>query len=469
MLSQTVFNTKIRSARVERKEKVLGYFLGPIGVSVLASILNSYLNVYYTDVLDLSNLWGGAFLTAFPLISKILGAAAFLFMARLVDRTRSPQGKARPWILFSAPVLLASMVMLFVIPGNEAFVQAIWIFVAYNLFYTVGYTAYSTSHTLLVPLATRREGERNALSLATNALNMVSGTFLAILFPCVLMPAMGTDQENWILVIVVITAVCCSLLLMEYYYTVERVTLEERAKEATTRVREKLSSMGGYLWQQLRLCVKSSQWNILMLYMIIYNLFNFLSSYSIFYYCNWVLGTYNDGITQALFYGLGNAPLGLGIFLCTPICRKLGRKNAMMYGYFLAAIGCLICYIRPQSLALVLTGQAIKAFGLIPSTFMVSTLLADALDDVERESGLRCDGFSSSAFQIISTITGGIALGIFNFMLARLDYQAPAQTAMLPVQNAGICDFFSFCALGAPMICYVALGMLLFWSGRKDS
>ena len=136
---------------------------------------------------------------------------------------------------------------------------------------------------------------------------------------------------------------------------------------------------------------------------------------------------------------------------------------------FLAAIGCLICYIRPQSLALVLTGQAIKAFGLIPSTFMVSTLLADALDDVERESGLRCDGFSSSAFQIISTITGGIALGIFNFMLARLDYQAPAQTAMLPVQNAGICDFFSFCALGAPMICYVALGMLLFWSGRKDS
>ena len=102
---------------------------------------------------------------------------------------------------------------------------------------------------------------------------------------------------------------------MEYYYTVERVTLEERAKEATTRVREKLSSMGGYLWQQLRLCVKSSQWNILMLYMIIYNLFNFLSSYSIFYYCNWVLGTYNDGITQALFYGLGNAPLGLGIFL----------------------------------------------------------------------------------------------------------------------------------------------------------
>ena len=83
MLSQTVFNTKIRSARVERKEKVLGYFLGPIGVSVLASILNSYLNVYYTDVLDLSNLWGGAFLTVFPLISKILGAAAFLFMARL--------------------------------------------------------------------------------------------------------------------------------------------------------------------------------------------------------------------------------------------------------------------------------------------------------------------------------------------------------------------------------------------------
>ena len=108
---------------------------------------------------------------------------------------------------------------------------------------------------------------------------------------------------------------------------------------------------------------QSSQWNILMLYMIIYNLFNFLSSYSIFYYCNWVLGTYNDRITQALFYGLGNAPLGLGIFSVPHLAESLEEKTLMMYGYFLAAIGCLICYIRPQSLALVLTGQAIKAFG----------------------------------------------------------------------------------------------------------
>lgn len=64
-----------------------------------------------------------------------------------------------------------------------------------------------------------------------------------------------------------------------------------------------------------------------MLYMIIYNLFNFLSSYSIFYYCNWVLGTYNDGITQALFYGLGNAPLGAWNFSLYPHLQKAWKKK----------------------------------------------------------------------------------------------------------------------------------------------
>ena len=141
----------------------------------------------------------------------------------------------------------------------------------------------------------------------------------------------------------------------------------------------------------------------------------------------------------------------------------------MMYGYFLAAIGCLICYIRPQSLALVLTGQAIKAFGLIPSTFMVSTLLADALDDVERESGLRCDGFSSSALSDYQYDHRGNRPWDFQFYAGPVGLSGAGTDGNATGTERGICDFFSFCALGAPMICYVALGMLLFWSGRKDS
>ncbi|MDE6104436.1 MAG: MFS transporter, partial [Clostridia bacterium] len=63
-----------------------------------------YLNVYYTDVLDISGLWGGVFIGAFPIVAKTLDVLTFIYMGFVVDRTRSRQGKARPWILFSAPL-----------------------------------------------------------------------------------------------------------------------------------------------------------------------------------------------------------------------------------------------------------------------------------------------------------------------------------------------------------------------------
>lgn len=459
ILSSPIFNSRIRSRQVTASEKWLGYFLGPISVSLMNGILSSYLNVYYTDVIDIASIWGGLFLSAFPIISKIIDAVTFIVMGRIVDRTVSRQGKARPWILFSSPVLILSMVLLFAVPAGNDWLRAVWIFVSYNLFYSVGYTAYSTSHTLLVPLSTRDEAQRSSLSLITNSLGMLSGTFLAILFPCFLVPAMGVSRSAWMAVIAVIVLVCCPLLLMEYFYTRERVT-EEAAQTAPLKS-EPASALS--LKEQLRCCLKSRSWIIVMVYMVVMQLFSALSSASIFYYCNWVLGSYNDGFTQALYYGLGNAPLGLGVFLCRPICKKLGRRNAMMYGFLLAASGCLLCVLNPLSLSLVLIGQLIKAVGLIPSAYMVTTLLADALDDVEVKSSKRCDGFSSSVFNIITTVSAGAALCLFNFFLTHLGYQAPAAD-YIPVQNGAVKGFFILCALGSQVVCYLILAALMFFS-----
>lgn len=79
-----------------------------------------------------------------------------------------------------------------------------------------------------------------------------------------------------------------------------------------------------------------------MVYLIVIQIVNALFSASTLYYCNWVLGSYNDGYTQALFYALGQAPLGVGLLLCTPICRKFGKRNAMMGGFVLSFAGAVI-------------------------------------------------------------------------------------------------------------------------------
>ena len=416
-------------------------------------ILSNYLNVYYTDVLDISGIWGGVFIGAFPMIAKLLDVLTFIYMGRVVDNTRSKQGKARPWIFLSAPLLVISMILLFIVPVGNENVTAVWIFLSYTLFYAVAYTMYGTAHTLLVPLATHNEEERSKLSQVANTPNMAAGSLIAILFPCIVVPMIGVDRSAWMRVMLAVAVVSFPMILVEYFFTRERVTEEkkEKAEKSETTIS---------LRQQFRCCLKSRNWVVLMVYLIILQLVNALFSAGTFYYCNWVLGSYNDGFTQALFYALGQAPLGIGILACTPVCKKFGKRNAMMGGFALSVAGVIICLFNPRNLVLVLTGQVIRTVGLIPSSFMVSSLLGDALDDVERVSGERCDGFSSSVYNCINTMAAGIALCIFNYGIVFLGYQAPTKTS-IPVQNGRVQAFLIFCVIGVQAIAYPVIFVLL--------
>ena len=99
LLNSRVFNTRVRSQNVSGGEKWLGYLIGPAGALLLNAVLGTYLNVYYTDVLRLTTVWGGVFLTIFPIISKIIDAITNVIMGYVIDRTKSKHGKARPWLL----------------------------------------------------------------------------------------------------------------------------------------------------------------------------------------------------------------------------------------------------------------------------------------------------------------------------------------------------------------------------------
>ena len=454
MLSSRIFHSRIKSDQITGKEKFFGYFLGPVGFSLMISFLGSYLNVYFTDVLSLGSIGNGIFLSTLPLVSTILTVFTTLRMGRLVDQTKSPQGKARPWILLSAPILILGYVLLFTSPDNNHLLTGAWIFLAYLLFYSIGNVSYNAGHSLMLPLSTANITKRSQLSPIVNAVGMVSGTMIAVIFPSMIIPRLGVNHSAWFTVAITIAIIALPLIFIEYYYTRERVS------ETTQKTYADPLSF----WKQLRLCFRSRQWLFYFLYILISQLLNLLSNASIFYYCNWVLGSYNDGITQVLFYAIGNAPLGIGVFLCQPLCRIFGRKRAMMYGFLLSAVGCILCLLNPTSLPLVLLGQFIKATGLIPSTFLVTTLLADALDDVERTTGRRLDGFSSSIFSIMGTLAGGAATAIFNFFLTRLGYIPPIATSTLgviPSQPASVQGFFIFCVLVAPLISSLLLAFLM--------
>ena len=104
LFDRPLLQSRITEENVQKKEKWLGYLIGPAGALLLNAVLGLYLMPYYTDVLNLLPLWGGLFLTIFPIISKVIDAITNILMGLIIDRTKTKEGKARPWLLLSAPL-----------------------------------------------------------------------------------------------------------------------------------------------------------------------------------------------------------------------------------------------------------------------------------------------------------------------------------------------------------------------------
>ncbi len=455
LLKSSLYHGKIIGDKVTARERWFGYLLGPAGALLLNAVLATYLNVYYTDVLGLTSLWGGAFLVIFPIASKIIDAFTNIIMGYIIDRTKSRHGKARPWILLSAPLLTIFGIMLFTVPQSNATVQVIWIILSYNLFFSFAYTMFNMSHNLMVPLSTRDSTQRGKLSVFNQiATIMMSGILVALVFPMIIMPIIGIDKGLWITVMSIISIIALPLTLLEYYFTKERVTEESAG-----------SNIGEipYL-KQLKAVFTNKYMIIIFSYFLIFTIGMSIKNLSLVYYCNYVLGTYNDGTTQMLVSMIGGIPMGIGIFAVWPLAKKFGKRNITMVGFVLYAIGSAICWIFPTDMAVVLVGQFIKNIGGLPCAYVFMALVADSLDDIEWRSGFRCDGVAMSIYNTIAVAIVGVCTGIFNGLLSASGYIAPFYNAageFIAVQPQGTKSMITFTFVGLETITSIILIALL--------
>ena len=417
LLDCKALQSRVRSEEVKPAEKWLGYLLGPAGALLLNAVLATYLNVYYTDVLKLTHVWGGAFLVIFPIVSKIIDSVTNVVMGYIIDRTHTKEGKARPWLLLSAPLLTVTGILLFTVPSGSETVQVIWVMVSYNLFYSFAYTIFNMSHNLMVPLSTRNITERGGLSVFNQiATIMMSGILVALVFPMVIMPMVGVDQGKWITLMSALSILALPLTLLEYYFTKERVTLEERSAGIEKTVP---------FAQQLKAIFTDKYMLLIYAYFLIYTAGTSIKNISLVYFCNYVLGTYNDGITQTMLSVIGGIPMGIGIFAVWPLAKKFGKRNVTLAGFILYAIGGAICWAFPTNMVIMLVGQFIKNVGGLPCAYVFMALFADVLDHLEWKTGFRSDGVAMSVYNIIAVAMVGICTGVFNGLLGHAGYIAP--------------------------------------------
>ena len=404
------WNSRITTANVTPKEMWLGYVIGPYGMLVVQSIVNSYYNQYMTDVLGFTAeraMWMASFMVLFPLLSKLFDAVTNIVMSKIIDSTVCRQGKVRPWLIMSIPLVVLSVVLLFWMPFSGPRAQAAWVCFSYVLYYCVSFTMWNMSKELTPALSTRNVQQRKNLATAAEITRNVGTGIVSILFPMILSAVCaamnGNDAQGYLLTMSLMSCIAIPLTFIQYFFTRERVTEERRGEvgltDAAARIEaeHRLVKPEATLREQLAVCIKDKYWIIFVATVFCFNILSNMRNISLIYYCGWVVRGNQYGARaaiQATFQMIALSPMGPGILLVLPMVKKLGRTKTIWMGSVLTVIGSVFAYAMAGNRMYIMIGTALAAIGNIAFSYLVMSYMGDVIDHVEWKTGTRCDGLT---------------------------------------------------------------------------
>ncbi|MCM1119766.1 MAG: MFS transporter [bacterium] len=475
--SSSKWDSRIKSQNTTRKELWLGYVLGIWGMAMTSSIVNSYFNQYLTDVIGFDSskgAWIASFMVLFPVLSKLIDAVTNLVMAKVIDSTTCRQGKVRPWLLISTPFVFVSVILLFWMPFTQPVHQAIWIMVAFNLYYSVSFTMWNMAKELTAPVSTRNVNQRKNLAVAARIVVNVGTGLVSILFPMILASVCkmvhGNNAQGYLLSMSIMALIGVCTTFVQYFYTRERVTEERRNQSGAAKEGENAGEIHKEegMWVQLKACLKSKYWILLVIIFLLTEIMTQIRNISLIYYSGWVVNgnAYgNVGAIQAKFQMIALSPMGPGILLMLPLTKKFGRTKTIWTTSILTIIGSITAFLSAGHGTMIYAGTALSAIGNISFSYMMLSFMGDVIDQVEWKTKVRADGITGGFVSAVMMFAVGIAQGIFNLGLMVSGYMQPQQIgmdgdiALYADQAASATNWINMAYQGS----YIIIGLLVFF------
>lgn len=399
------------------KEKV-GYSFGDFASSMFWKLFSMFLMIYYTDVVELSPASVG---TMF-LLTRLWDGLNDPIMGIIADRTSTPQGKFRPYLLWVAIPFAIMGVLTFTTPDFGPSGKLIYAYVTYTLMMVI-YTAINVPYSSLMGVMTSDSKERTSLASFRFIGAYSGGIFMTATVPYLLdyFRNNGSDEAQSYQYTVAIYAVIAAIFfLMTYKWTTERVKpLIEKSS-----VKKDLKDLA-----------KNGQWFIMLGAGIAVLIFNSLRDGSIMYYFKYFV---KDQVLP--FFGevqwdkLAGAYLTLwlvtnllGVLLAKPLSARFGKKNTFIGAMVVAAIFSIVFYwVDPNDVGIIFGLNVLIGLSAGIVLPLMWSMYADIADYSEWKTGRRATGLvfsSSSMSQKMGWTLGGAITG---WLLAAYGFEANA-------------------------------------------
>lgn len=414
------------NAKLSFLERV-AYGLGDYSGNLVYSAISAFLLMYYTNVLGVAAATAASIMA----ISKIFDGVSDLVMGRIVDKTKSKWGKARPWIFRMCFPLAICTVLMFSVPaGLAGSAQVAYMFLTYNLVSTIFYTGLNVPYATLQGLMTTNQYERGLLG-NFRMLLATAGTMTINTVVLKLCAAFGGgdqySQKGWTLTFVVLMIVFVLLNLVTFFFCKERVV--ENAATGTKDAKEPS------LLECLKSLVVNKYWILMVIFL--FSLYFMMSTFfgGAAYYAEYVLGDVN-------LYATISNPLSTAqivMMFATPfIMKKIGKRYTAMAGMAVAAIAFVLTAFAGTNVNMVIACNVLKgaAFGCGGATMF--GLLQDSITYGSWLTGVQAMGMGNAASSFCMKVGSGIGTAALGWILTAGSFDSnPTGEAALAAIKTG--------------------------------
>lgn len=436
----------INSQKISFREK-LGYGLGDTASHFAWDMAGMFLFFYFTDVYGISAAAAGTIM----MVARVWDAISDPLIGILADRTNTKQGKFRPYMLWFAIPLGATLVMLFTTPDFEEAGKIIYAASAYLLLSTF-YTAVNLPYSALSGVMTSDSGERTLLNqyrffLGFTGMFVVSFTmafknYLIVdkvfaYAESINLPEKGfalinahdwtgvklmdttntiasfitkSEQTAFQTIAIAMAILGSVLLLVSYLSTKERI---EPPKNQENNLIEDFKSVFGV-----------RAWLILFILGIVTFILISIQGAVINQYFKYFIGKENDA---TILYTATTLSLIFGVLLASPLTKRFEKRKVYLWCSAISGLLTVALYIPgPDDFYMLHTINVLSKVAIAPTIPLLWAMIADTADYSEWKNKRRATGLFFSATTFAQKMGGGLAVGIAGWMLTVAHYDGAA-------------------------------------------
>ncbi|RSX50180.1 glycoside-pentoside-hexuronide (GPH):cation symporter [Bifidobacterium callimiconis] len=430
------------------------YLLGLIGHDVFYFGFSLYLIKFITGPLFASGSKSYddhmvALISGIIIVVRIVELVLDPFLGTLIDNTRTPIGKFKPWIISGGLVGSISFVMLFTTFGGANINNPVLYVVLFTVFFLLmdcSYSLYDISMWSMIPaLSDTAEGRGTATAVGRLGAGVGQMIVTAMVIPSVLLGEgwFGSERHGWLFFAVLVFLFVASSVLLTSF-GIKEVESPLRAHAEKTKFKD-----------VFRIIFHNDQLAWLSVASLCYYFALALTAALMTYYFQYI---YGDAASYSMIFGPATLSAVVSIAFYPWLISKFERKPILFGALGVMLVSFVVFFLAPTSVVVIVVASVLFLFPQPIIWASLTLALTDTIEYGQWKTGERHESLTLALRPMLDKFSGALSNGIVGLVAVACGMTGAATFADI---TPGGRFLFKAIMCGVPVV-LVLLSMLVY-------